>query len=171
MGLTEEGWRDPLDLYGAQATRACQGRLQASNPRVPVAPWGRSRWAGLPFPPSLNSFSLRKNLEMRGPDPPCSAAGSAQSIFCLRQQFMRHRRRIFCSEPPCRKPCKGRSRLPCKHPSRIPPPGLRGFAPRQMPTYVDRQRPIDGVRFTHGLALRNATSVGMTWSGASSISQ
>ena len=57
-------------FYGAQPARACQGRLQASNPHVPVALGKRSMGGGLYFDPSLNSFSLRKNLEMRGRDPP-----------------------------------------------------------------------------------------------------
>jgi hypothetical protein len=49
MWRAYENRRDSLARYGAQPARASQG---------------------LPLPPSLNAFSLRKNLEMRGRDPP-----------------------------------------------------------------------------------------------------
>ena len=76
MGPADEGRRDPLDFYGAWPGRACQGRLQAGNPHVPVAPWGGVGGRGLPLTPSLNSFSLRKILLVRGCGARCFRATS-----------------------------------------------------------------------------------------------
>jgi hypothetical protein len=42
--------------------RVCQERLQASNPRVFVAPGEEVRRQGSAFAPSLNFFSLRKKF-------------------------------------------------------------------------------------------------------------